>query len=178
MSNKIEQMNIRLSAKLKDKIQGLAKDKEMKTSDFVRQTLEEAIEGKSRHIEEDELLSDFSSRERHMLQAVAFIAHTDTGRDIVDCMKIALELAGENFKNMASISNLTRGEAENQAMQLNDLASKKLQVSPLAVVFIRIIILTFFGFTYEQNIFELTPLSISTMEAIKEQLDLQNKMKN
>ena len=111
-----------------------------------------------------------------MLQAVALIAHTDTGRPIVDCMKIALEIGGKNFMKLTNISSLSREEAEKQAMQLNILASQKLQVSPLAIVFIRIVILTYFGLMYDQNIFEVTPLSINTMEAIKEQLDNQKKI--
>ena len=171
MSNKLEQMNIRLSAKLKDKIQELAKENDLKTSDFVRQTLEEAIEGKSKKNEVEEMLSNFTNHERHMLQAIAFIAHSDTGRPIVECMKIVLEVGGKNFQNLSHISEFNREEAERQAMHLNELSSQKLQVSPLAIVFIRIIILTFFGLTYDQDIFQLTPLSISTMEAIKEQLD-------
>lgn len=171
MSNKIEQMNIRLSAKLKDKIQELAKKKDIKTSDFVRQTLEEAIEGTSKKVEEDEILSAYSNRERHLLQAIAMIAHTDTGRPVVDCMKIALELGGTNFQNLTNITSLGREESEKQAMQLNKVASEKLQISPLAVVFIRIIILTYFGLAFDQNIFDVTPLSIATMEAIKEQLE-------
>ena len=173
MSNKLEQMNIRLSAKLKDKIQELAKENDLKTSDFVRQTLDEAIEGRFKRNEGEEILSKFSNHERHMLQAVALIAHTDTGRPIVDCMKIALEVGEKHFLNLSNISELSREEAERQAMQLNKIASQKLQVSSLAIVFIRIMILTFFGLAYDQEIFQLTPLSISTMEAIKEQLEKQ-----
>ena len=165
-------MNIRLSAKLKEKIQELAKESDIKTSDFVRQTLEEAIEGKSKK-DEEEILSPFSNRERHLLQAVAFIAHTDTGKPIVECMKLALEVGGENFQNLSNLSEVSREEAEKQAMHLNRIASERLKVSPLANVFIRIIILTFFGLTYDQHIFDVTPLSISTMEAIKEQLEKQ-----
>ena len=78
MSNKLEQMNIRLSEGLKKKITDLAKEKDLKTSDFVRQVLEDAIKDKPREIEGK--ISNYSMRERLILQAAAFIAHADTGR--------------------------------------------------------------------------------------------------
>ena len=70
------------------------------------------------------------------------------------------------------MSEINREEAEKIAMILNELVAEKLHVSPLAIVFIRIIILTFLGLAYDQNTYEVISLSISTIEDFKEQLEI------
>lgn len=173
MPNKVDQMNIRLSPKLKDKLQELAKENEQKTSDFVRQTLEDAIEGKVSKEQNKLNLSNFTNRERHILQAAAFIAHVDTEKPMIDCMKAALQTVKAKFKDLPNTTTLKREEREEQAKKLNTIVAKELGVSPLAVLFIRIIILTFFGLAYDQDIFQMSPLSIETIEEMRKQLNKQ-----
>ena len=178
MSNKLEQMNIRLSESLKKKIITLAGEKELKASDFVRQTLEEAIEGSSREEHNERLLKNFQSGQRHLLQAAAFIAHTDTGRPMVDCLKIALEIAeSQNISELSDINKLTREEREGMTLQVNEVVAQKLQVSPLALTFIRLMLTTYIGVLYNQEIFQMTPLSMKTMEEIKQILDTEKANK-
>jgi predicted transcriptional regulator len=175
MSNKLDQMNIRLTSELKDKIQELAKERDVKTSDFVRQTLEDAIEGKSIERERNLFTANILTRERHILQAIAFIAHTDTGRPLVDCLKIALqEVKDQEMTEMVDPIKYTREERETHALKINTAVAEKLRISPLALTFIRLILTTYFGIIFNQDIFQLTPLSMETMGEIKSFLN-QNK---
>ena len=172
MSVKLEQMNIRLSETLKNKITDLAKEKDLKTSDFVRQTLEDAIEGRSRQGDNEFSLSNLHSRERYILQAIAFIAHTDTGKPLVDCLKVALEVAEkQKIKDFVDPTKFSREIREKQILKINEIVSEKLQISSLALTFIRLMITTYLGIIYNQEIFQATPLSVRTMEEIKQSLD-------
>ena len=178
MSNKLEQMNVRLSESLKKKIIALAEEKDLKTSDFVRQTLEEAIEGGSVEDTKDKLLKNFQSGQRQILQAAAFIAHTDTGRSLVDCLKTALEIAeNQKITEIADIDKLTREEREEITLQVNDLVAQKLGISALALTFVRLMLTTYIGVLYNQEIFQMTPLSMKTMDEIKQNLDKEKANK-
>ena len=177
MSNKLEQMNIRLSEGLKKKITHLAKEKDLKTSDFVRQTLEEALKEKPR--DEIENISNFTSSERIILQAAAFIAHTDTNRPLVECLKIALDVAKEQkITEISDPTKLSREEREKFTLEVNNSVTEKLQVSDLALTYIRLILVTYLGLIYNQDIFQMTPFSMEAMKGVKEQLDLQKKNKS
>ena len=175
MSNKLEQMNIRLSEKLKENITNLAEEKGLKTSDFVRQTLEEAIEGKSKENIANLLKTNFSNREKIILQAAAFIAHIDTGRPLVDCLKIALKVAEEQkITEIADPMNISREEREKITLDINKVVAEKLQVSNKALTYIRLILTTYIGLLYNEDIFRMTPLSMKVMDEIKDHLDEQN----
>lgn len=176
MSNKLEQMNIRLSETLKKNITNLAEKKGLKTSDFVRQTLEEAIEGKSSLEITNLLKSNFSNREKIILQAVAFIAHTDTDQPLIDCLRTALEVAEEKKINqIADPINVSREEREKITLEINKVVAEKLQVSSQALTYIRLLLTTYMGLLYNEDIFRMTPLSMLVMEEIKEQLDDKKK---
>ena len=177
MSNKLEQMNIRLSENLKKNISNLAEEKGLKTSDFVRQTLEEAVEGKSTDEINNLLKSNFSNREKIILQGVAFIAHTDTGRPLIDCLKTALDVAEEKkLTKIADPNNVNREEREKITLEINKVVAEKLQVSSQALVYIRLVLTTYMGLLYNEDIFRMTPLSMLVMEEIKEQLDKQKPL--
>ena len=174
MSNKLEQINIRLSEGLKKKITDLAKEKDLKTSDFVRKTLGDALKEKSK--ENLVEIANFTSRDRIVLQAAAFIAHTDTVRPLVDCLNIALEVAKQQMSTeIADPMKLSREEREKYTLELNSTVAKKLQVSKQALTYIRLLLVTYLGLIYNQDIFQMTPLSMETMKGIKEQLDLKKK---
>lgn len=174
MSNKLEQMNIRLSENLKKNITNLAEEKGLKTSDFVRQTLEEAIEGKSNNSFNNLLKPNFSNREKIILQAAAFIAHIDTGRPLVDCLKIALDVAEEQkITEIPDPMSLSRDEREKRTLEINKIVAEKLQVSNQALTYIRLILTTYIGLLYNEDIFRMTPLSMLVMDEIRVNLDSQ-----
>lgn len=161
MSNKLEQMNIRISENMKDRITEIAKKKNIKTSDFVRQTLEEAIEGKSQSEINELLITNFSNRETIILKAAAFIAQTDTGKFMADCLKIAMQVAKEfNLASIADPTKISREEREKQTMEINKEVSKRLQVSPKGNFLIHLLLVTYMGINYNEDIFHsMTPLT-------------------
>ena len=118
--------------------------------------------------------SNFSNQERIILQAAAFIAHTDTGKPLIDCLKTALEIAEEQkFTGITDPMKFSREEREKLTLEVNDITAKKLEVSPQALTYIRLMLITYLGIIYNQEIFQMTPLSMKTMEEIKEHLDKQ-----
>ena len=97
-------MNIRISSNLKQKIQKLAKENNIKTSDFVRQTLEEAL-GKKDSMEkriltlEENFTTDQKKLMSRMMYAAAHIANIDTNLPLEQCLSITLQTFPETRFN-------------------------------------------------------------------------------
>ena len=172
MSNKTDQMNIRISANLKEKIQLLAKNSDLKTSDFVRQTLENTIEGKVNNPSYLGNLSNLKKREQNLFQAVAFIAHIDTGKPIDHCMQVIAKI-GADFTDFDNLTNLSREEREKESINVRENVAQELNTSPLGRMFISLIVLTYYGIVYEEDYFKMTPLSLDVLEMMRNHLEQQ-----
>ncbi|MFW9930317.1 MAG: hypothetical protein ACFFD1_13055 [Candidatus Thorarchaeota archaeon] len=155
MSNKSDQMNIRISADLKEKIQSLARERNLKTSDFVRQTIEDAIEGKPS-------ISKEQSFAQSVLRAGGLIAQIDSGKSIHVCMQTIFQVAEENYVELYGFSSkMSREERELEGLKVKDAIAKKLNLSPIASMCIVLMITTYHGFLYNQDILQI-PLPLST----------------
>ena len=94
---------------------------------------------------------------------------------MVDCLKIALKVAEEQkITEIADPMNISREEREKITLDINKVVAEKLQVSNKALTYIRLILTTYIGLLYNEDIFRMTPLSMKVMDEIKDHLDEQN----
>ena len=133
MSSKKEQLNIRISSELKTQLTRVSEERNLSLSDFIRTTLENAInngedlENRISSIE-DKMNIDWDKHERRVLYAGATIANLDTGIPMDKCMATTLDVINDMNINFSKFLALPRVEMEQAYLGVQKTIKEKLDL--------------------------------------------------
>jgi hypothetical protein len=175
MSNKTEQVNLRIQSELKSKLSEISDKKGISMSDFIRQKLEEAIISKDKIEHRIASLEKAFSTEggkliRRMMYAGANIASIDTGLPLDHCLSITIQTLEEFDILEINMMQLSRADLESIYIRIQEKIKEKLQLSDRAIAFLRVLFASLTGMLYDEHLFDMSPMSVITLERLRKEL--------
>ena len=172
LSNKAEQLNLRISTDLKKKLSEISDKKGISMSDLIRQNLENVIINKDiieNRISSLETMFDKDHKKliKRMLYAAANIASIDTGLPLDQCLSTTLRIVDEFGIQNLDITHMTRDEIEIEYLKIQEKIKEILHLSDQAIAFISVLILSFMGIIYNEHFFDMSPMSVITLERLR-----------
>lgn len=105
-----------------------------------------------------------------MLQAAATISSIDTGIPLDECIATTIEAFEDEDITFSDMLQLSKEEMETKYIQIQARIKQKLNLSNMAIAFISLMGSTFSGFTFDQPVFDISPLSVITLKRMRETL--------
>ena len=179
MNNKDEQLNLRISADLKSKLSEISDKKGISMSDFIRQNLENVVISKDKIEQsisalEEKFITDQGKLLKRMMYAAANIASIDTGHPLDQCLSITIQTAEKVGIQKFDFLKMSRDEMETQYLEIQERIKKQLQLSDPAIAFISDLISSLMRILYNEHFFDVSPLSIITLESVRKVLQSRN----
>ncbi len=181
---KTDQITIRISPELKQQLQESAKLHSMKTTEFIRQTLERVgdpkqidVEARVEQLEKHILGYFWRNMEIIVIKALAMVVSMDKNMPIDQCLFLVSTKATEVFGTSPSVATqIPRSKREEMDLKFVHKVQSDLDLSPIAIMAISLIISTYLGMVYEEEIFQLTDFSMQTMQYLRDNLRSFDRM--
>ncbi len=173
---KTDQITIRISSELKEQLYEIAEQRDIKPSEFIRQTLESAVDPNQIDTETRlDLLEgqihgyEWTNIQIKAIKAAATVISIDKNMPIDQSLANVSKVTREAYSGDPSIADqLSRSNREKTSLQMIHQLQSDLDLSSIAVLALNLIVCTGLGIHYDEDIFQVTDFSMLTMQYIRD----------